>query len=373
MLVNTSNAKANQMISSLTAFRFITALFVFLFHCNIHFGWVIGISIVDKFIRNGAVFMTGFFVLSGFLMAYNYGNQDFSKRENIVDFYLKRVARIYPVYIISHIVYFLIFFHRFLFKDVIRSLFNNLVLVQGFFPTMFNIGINGGSWSLTVEMFLYFLFPFIVLLLGNEIFKSNIQIKHLNQIPLIVTIAFVLGFVTSLNLLIHQDGDYIYANPVFRISDFLYGIGFYIIRQNFHLAKKLEYILHFIILIVLFFLTVLLGNSDSVYMKGQLFIAPIFAIWIVLVFYSKSWFYNNKVLAYLGEISYSFYLWQFIVIELGKKLVKHHFDGNLVMISMLCLNILVSAMSYHFLEKRCKNWISNKIKRHSNSSFSNNL
>lgn len=151
--MNTSIKQSNEMIPSLTSFRFITALFVFLFHCKIHFGWTIGVSILDKFILNGAVFMTGFFVLSGFLMAHNYGTYDFSKRENIV--------------------YFSIFLHRFSIKDIIRMSFNDLTLVQGFFPTMFNMGINGGSWSLTVEIFLYFLFPYIILLIGTQTFKPD--------------------------------------------------------------------------------------------------------------------------------------------------------------------------------------------------------
>lgn len=119
-------------------------------------------------------------------------------------------------------------------------------------------------------------------------------------------------------MFLQREGDYIYANPIFRISDFLYGIGFYLIRKNFHLERKLDCILHFILLIILFSLTVLLGNANSGYMKGQVFIVPIFAIWITLVFHSKSWFYNNKILEYLGTISYSFYLWQFVVLELGK-------------------------------------------------------
>jgi peptidoglycan/LPS O-acetylase OafA/YrhL len=71
-------------------------------------------------------------------------------------------------------------------------------------------------------------------------------------------------------------------------------------------------------------------------------------------------FYNNKLFEYLGKISYSFYLWQFIVIELGKKLIKY-FDDDVVMISMLFLNIFISALSYHFLEKNCRQWILDKF------------
>lgn len=62
------------MITSLTSFRFITAFIVFLFHCKIHFNWDCGAKIIDKFLIKGATFMSGFFVLSGFIMSHVYIN-----------------------------------------------------------------------------------------------------------------------------------------------------------------------------------------------------------------------------------------------------------------------------------------------------------
>jgi peptidoglycan/LPS O-acetylase OafA/YrhL len=47
---------------------------------------------------------------------------------------------------------------------MVRVFVNDPFLLQAFFPSMFNVGINGGTWSLGVEMFLYFLFPFLMLL-----------------------------------------------------------------------------------------------------------------------------------------------------------------------------------------------------------------
>jgi peptidoglycan/LPS O-acetylase OafA/YrhL len=82
---------------------------------------------------------------------------------------------------------------------------------------MFNLGINGGTWSLTVEMFLYFLFPFIILL------------AHRSAKILIPAIIF--SVLTSLNVSFEIQ-DYIYANPVFRIGDFMCGIGFYFLKER---------------------------------------------------------------------------------------------------------------------------------------------
>ena len=61
---------------------------------------------IDRFFANGACFMTGFFVLSGFIMMLVYENADFGKQKNIFDYYIKRFAKIYPTYIVGTIVYF---------------------------------------------------------------------------------------------------------------------------------------------------------------------------------------------------------------------------------------------------------------------------
>jgi peptidoglycan/LPS O-acetylase OafA/YrhL len=111
------------MIVSLTSFRFITAFVVFLFHCQIHLGWKLNVKILDKFLYNGATFMTGFFVLSGFIMTHVYMNTDFTNQKNIFKFYLKRFAKIYPTYAISTIVYFAIF-RDFSSKQYLRVIIN---------------------------------------------------------------------------------------------------------------------------------------------------------------------------------------------------------------------------------------------------------
>lgn len=96
-----SSSHIKNEVPSLTSFRFITAFVVFLFHCKIHLGYNTGIALLDKFLNNGAVFMTGFFVLSGYIMCYVYSTKDFRKKSEIYNFYLKRFARVYPVYFIA--------------------------------------------------------------------------------------------------------------------------------------------------------------------------------------------------------------------------------------------------------------------------------
>ena len=70
-------------IKSLTSFRTIIAIVIFLFHCKIHLGYTLDINFLDRFLLNGATFMTGFFVLSGFILAHVYRDENFVSRVNV--------------------------------------------------------------------------------------------------------------------------------------------------------------------------------------------------------------------------------------------------------------------------------------------------
>ena len=67
-------------IRSLTGFRFIAALYVFLFHC--HSRWpIVGKGWLSNFLSQGAVGMTMFFMLSGFILTHRYGAGSFDPRQ----------------------------------------------------------------------------------------------------------------------------------------------------------------------------------------------------------------------------------------------------------------------------------------------------
>jgi peptidoglycan/LPS O-acetylase OafA/YrhL len=331
--------KGGLTIPSLTSFRFITAFVVFLFHCSIHLDWTLGVSILDRFLKHGAVFMTGFFVLSGYIMAHVYANTDFSKIANIRLYYLKRFAKIYPTYALSTLAYFA-FFRDFTPSEHARILVNDLFLVQAFFPSMFHLGINGGTWSLTVEMFLYLLFPLLMLLCGKS--------------PRIAIAGIIIAALVSFNASLERT-DPIYANPVFRLADFICGIGFY-----FGFARiSRRRLAHVLTVLLLFAACVYLGSSKYRYMRGHFAFVPLFALWISLAHHSKSAFYNNKPLEYLGLISYSFYLWQFAAIELGKRMIVWlpTLELHLIVLIVFAVNVAISALSYHFVEERSRKWI----------------
>lgn len=326
-------------ITSLTSFRFITAFIVFLFHCRIHLKWELGIPILDKFFKHGAVFMTGFFVLSGYIMAHVYANTDFTKRANIFSYYLKRVAKIYPTYALATMVYFVLF-RDFTWSQHLRIFVNDLLLLQGFFPSMFKLGINGGTWSLTVEMFLYLLFPLVMLWCGKS--------------PQIAIAGIIFALIISINVSLDRS-DPIYSNPVFRLADFICGVGFYFGSKNMLYSRSRQFFAIFFLVTACVFL----GAGKYQYMKGHFLFVPLFAYWIALVHRSTSIFYNNRLLEYLGIISYSFYLWQFVAIEFGRKIIDWFPGINIhaMVLAVFLVNVAISSLSFHLVEEKMRRWI----------------
>src|ERR1035437_477263 len=83
-------------IKSLTSLRFFAAIYVVLFHESANPGHFVFFPLAARFVASGFTAVTLFFVLSGFILAYNY-DRIRSRRE----FWISRFARIYPVYFLS--------------------------------------------------------------------------------------------------------------------------------------------------------------------------------------------------------------------------------------------------------------------------------
>jgi peptidoglycan/LPS O-acetylase OafA/YrhL len=325
------------MINSLTSYRFLIAFVVFLFHEMVLFNWHSGYKVFDDFILNGATFMTGFFVLSGFIMTYVYDNTDFKNNLNIYNFYIKRAAKIYPTYILATIVFFILY-HNHSTNQWARIGLNDLTMTQALYPSMFFLGINGGTWSLSVEMCLYFLFPFLMI-----IFPRNIKILIFG-ITITALISYNLYF--SYRLTDTFKGDSIYSNPIFRLGDFCIGMGFYRIKEYSIFKIKYGFVIP---LLILFIVCIPGGHFRSQYMLGQFVIAPLFGILTTCIYYSNSIIWNNQIMIYLGKISYSFYLWQFVW---SSFIDANNMPINLMLCVTFIISIIIASISYYLIEEQ---------------------
>lgn len=159
-------------IEPITALRGIAALYVVVFHFKKNFAY--DIADVPLF---GAVFNSGymavdlFFILSGLIMTHVYGPSLLERRFSYGNFIRKRLARLYPMHLVSLLAVVLLFIigsmvgtHDGLEGPDARYFWQNLLMVHGF-GTTGDLTFNYPSWSISAEMGAYLLFPLFFTLL----------------------------------------------------------------------------------------------------------------------------------------------------------------------------------------------------------------
>ena len=85
-----------QRLVGLDFFRIVLALLVFLFHSIVKYDCDYGP--LTTFFRMGAIAMTGFMVLSGYVLSKMYNYKNMSVLVEIKKFYLKRIITLFPLY-----------------------------------------------------------------------------------------------------------------------------------------------------------------------------------------------------------------------------------------------------------------------------------
>jgi peptidoglycan/LPS O-acetylase OafA/YrhL len=171
-------------LRALTGARFLAALGVVLFHVNFLFAAVDGASaaerafgasgllttVVDQVAGLGSLGVNFFFLLSGYILAYNYLRSD-GMATSARSFYLARFARIYPIYLVGLVLAF--GYRLFIGSPCAESVCRagdrpgvataSLVLLQGWLPWTGD-AFNGPGWTLSAEAFFYTCFPVLVAL-----------------------------------------------------------------------------------------------------------------------------------------------------------------------------------------------------------------
>jgi peptidoglycan/LPS O-acetylase OafA/YrhL len=222
-------------LHALTTLRFFAALHVVLFHMR-----VIGILPggpwwYQNYASIGYVGVNFFFVLSGFILVYTYEGPNLSAKS----FWWARFARVYPAYLLSLVLAAPFFFFALRHLDLPFYAWSKLHpvwasgltlgLLQSWVPQA-ALTWNSVCWSLSVEAFFYFVFPFALL-----------RTRKLSATALSIAIFALWCVSLSLSLsyvFIHPDGaanvnsgsttlfwkNVLSFNPLVRLPEFLIGV-----------------------------------------------------------------------------------------------------------------------------------------------------
>ena len=334
--------KISQRMAGLDLFRVVAAIMVLLFHIHIHHDCSFGA--LTGFVSMGAIFMSGFFMLSGFVLFRTYQEQMLVQMTSLKKFYLKRLIGILPLYFFVSIIYVLAF--------GTESVSQNLVLLpiemlglQSVFSTLFLVSHNDGTWFISCLLLAYLFFP-----LMQEVVKQWGTRAKLVAIGLCIFVLFWSP------LVVHSFGtESIYSNPFFRGLEFFIGVVLASLPVNARWVVTWKaFIAEAVLLIVGVSVAVKLNIFVGNYILYDWIAVPLFACMALTLAGLKSpRLQNSKTLRYASAASYAFFLAQtfntqmerFLFAQLGVQ------DNTLKIIVSLALVSVMAVVLHEFVEK----------------------
>ena len=341
--------------------RAISVFAVILYHADFLF-------YEKKFFKGGFIGVDIFFVISGYLITSLilkeiYLNNKFS----LIDFYIRRIRRIIPLLFLI-VLLCTPFAYYFLLPsslvDFSKSALSTLVFSSNFYFHHSGL-IYGGpdsslkpllhTWSLSVEEQFYIIFP-IIIIFFFKYFKSNL----LNF--------FIICFFLSLfstQWIAYKFPLYNFYFINVRIWELLSGsIIAYLEIKSFKIKKNslaifLPYLGISSILLSIIFL------NDELSLPSFYSLPAVIGTCLVIYFLNKENFIYKiltlKPLVFLGLISYSLYLWHYPLFAFNNY-INFASNSNLIKIFIILISIILSILSFFFIEKifRNKNIIDNK-------------
>lgn len=321
-------------LKALTTMRFIAASIVVLFH----FGTLLKPYLPVQFFM-GPEMVSFFFVLSGFVMLYSH----YDKKERFYDFYIVRLIRIYPVYILAT-------FTSFVFSDnPLLAKFYNIFMLQSWFSG-YPLSGTATGWSLSVEVVFYLMFPFILYLF--KYFKPYVLI--ISIIMFYIIQLYLKNYIVIAN---KQNFDFLNYYPLWFCSDFLIGMLVGYIFIEFPKVRIDNCFLSTLLQLITFIL--IYKNLVQFILVKQILFAIIIYITVTC---RNSWLnalLSNKYLYFLGECSYSLYIWQLVIFLIFLKFHHSPLNSLIDMCTYFVSMLFISIISYKYVECMAKT----KLKR----------
>lgn len=354
------------MIKPLTSLRFLFAFMVFLTHMSflISENNPFFKELYYRFFYEGYIGVGFFFMLSGFILSYTYRDSILSEKVSKRLFYIKRLARLYPLHLITFLISIPVLLMEVGYDTPLFTIQNltNIFLLQSFGidRTYFFSG-NALSWSISDEQFFYLLFPFLII--AFHLFKNYARIVlGIASIVIVYMLSQVKGGI--------EEHTFFYINPFTRLVDFTLGIFLYDVYLFFKskpIAKQAT-VLEISSVVVLAVFIYFNADIPQAARYSCYYWLPIFFLIFSFSFQSGA---LSKVLSknwmvVLGEISFSFYMFHQLVIRYYTQLNVDFFQINNPYLSMLIVfvfSLLISYGSYYLIEKPATSYIVKKIKK----------
>ncbi len=325
-------------------------------------------------VRNSYLFVDFFFVLSGFVIAYNYSSK-LGSWQGVRQFMFLRLGRLYPLHLfvlLCLVAYETVklFAHADAFTGDHRpaAVFTNLLLIQSL-GVHDSLTWNGPAWSISTELWAYITFAVVSAWIGmrNWMLAATAIVAPL--------------------LLLHLSTSGMDTTFDWGLIRCLFGFALGVACYRLHAARPAALrapgqstmtLLEVAIVAAVVMYVSAAGTSPMSFMAPFVFAVAvlIFAIEGGLV----SELFRNRVLRWLGTLSYSIYLTHYLVVLILPSVVKrlvgqdlwtpmplpggqfvmafgrNNVEGTLLYMAILGCTIALSAFTYRWVETPGREW-----------------
>ena len=349
--------KKRRYITGLDGIRAIAVIMVLAYHLKL------------ALFKSGFLGVTVFFVLSGYLITGILISEE--EEEGTIDlknFWLRRIRRLVPAVMSMAVVIIFVsaVVNRIIFtkgcKDFLASVlgFNNWWQIFNKVSYFEAAGVPSPfthCWSLAIETQFYLIYPLI--LLGIYKLVKSREEGRAKRGLLFAGVTLLLALISVILMIVlfdpQQDASRVYYGTDTRAFSLLFGALLAILWEYRMVPRRLSASVNMVLgsvsFVVLLVMTIAINGSSNFWYRGGQFVGTILT---VLVIYTvsgrKTWlsrFLSNPVLKWIGDRSYSIYLWHYPIILLISKGIKASWWITLIEI---VLSVVLAELSYRFIE-----------------------
>ena len=349
--------KKRRYITGLDGIRAIAVIMVLAYHLKL------------ALFKSGFLGVTVFFVLSGYLITGILISE--VEEEGTIDlknFWLRRIRRLVPAVMSMAVVIIFVstVVNRVIFtkgcKDFLASVlgFNNWWQIFNKVSYFEAAGVPSPfthCWSLAIETQFYLIYPLILLGI-YKLAKSRGEGRAKRGL-LFAGVTLLLALISVILMIVlfdpQQDASRVYYGTDTRAFSLLFGALLAILWDYRMVPRRLSASVNMVLgsvsFAVLLVMTIAINGSSNFWYRGGQLVGTILT---VLVIYTvsgrKTWlsrFLSNPVLKWIGDRSYSIYLWHYPIILLISKGIKASWWITLIEI---VLSVVLAELSYRFIE-----------------------
>ena len=349
--------KKRRYITGLDGIRAIAVIMVLAYHLKL------------ALFKSGFLGVTVFFVLSGYLITGILISE--VEEEGTIDlknFWLRRIRRLVPAVMSMAVVIIFVsaVVNRVIFtkgcKDFLASVlgFNNWWQIFNKVSYFEAAGVPSPfthCWSLAIETQFYLIYPLFLLGIyklaksrGEGRAKRGLLFAGVTLLLALISVILMIALFNP-----QQDASRVYYGTDTRAFSLLFGALLAILWEYRMVPRKLSASVNMVLgsvsFAVLLVMTIVINGSSNFWYRGGQFVGTILT---VLVIYTvsgrKTWisrFLSHPVLKWIGDRSYSIYLWHYPIILLISKGIKASWWITLIEI---VLSVVLAELSYRFIE-----------------------